>query len=212
MNASVYCLNCLRDIRKSNLYSFMIVDDLLCDNCRKQIKYQPVNINIDGIKVRSLFCYRGLIRDLLIQYKEKKDEALAYCFLYPYIKKLSKKYKDYYLIAVPSSEKAVKERGFYHVEKIFSILNLKQIHLIKKKSNFQQKKSHSLNIEDEFYIDGDISVIKDKKVLLVDDIITTGSSLKACYKLLKGNCREIKVLTLTYNAKYKKCTFCEKCR
>ena len=41
------------------------------------------------------------------------------------------------------------------------------------------------------------SLIKDKKVILIDDVLTTGSSIKACSKLLlEAGAKEIKVIVL----------------
>ena len=52
--------------------------------------------------------------------------------------------------------------------------------------------------------DGDnlSKLLSNKKILLVDDIITTSGSIVACYNLLKGRCKRIEVLVLCYNKRF----------
>ena len=107
-----YCLVCFQSIRKTDKANLLIVNDVLCNKCRNSLEYRPITIALKDFKVRGLYCYQGIVRDLILQYKEKNDEALAYCFLYPYIKRLKNKYKGYYLIEVASSDKKIKERAF----------------------------------------------------------------------------------------------------
>ena len=101
-----------------------------------------------------------------------------------------------------SSDKKIKERGFHHVKKIFSILDLPFLDVIKKKSDFQQKKVHNRQIQNEFELVDNMIDLSNKKILLVDDIITTSGSIVACYNLLKGRCQRIEVLVLCYNKRF----------
>lgn len=197
-----YCLVCFKSIRKTDKANLLLVNDVLCNKCRNSLEYRPITIALKEFKVRGLYCYQGIVRDLILQYKEKNDEALAYCFLYPYIKRLKNKYKGYYLVEVASSDKKIKERGFHHVKKIFSVLDLPFLDVIKKKSDFQQKKVHNRQIQNEFELVDNSIDLSNKKILLVDDIITTSGSILACYNLLKGRCKRIEVLVLCYNKRF----------
>ncbi|MGN1399322.1 MAG: ComF family protein [Erysipelotrichaceae bacterium] len=193
-----YCLSCLKSIRKANRLNFNIVNDVLCNNCRNSLDYHPIIIKLPDFKVYGLYCYRSTVRDLLLLYKQNGDEALAYAFLYPYINRLRKRYRGYYVVEVPSSEKRIRQRGFRPVKKIFGVLNLPFLDVLSKKSDFQQKQSHKNRLDNEFELT-DKEILRGKKILLVDDIITTSASVRACYNLLKGNCLEIKVVILCYN-------------
>ena len=74
---------------------------------------------------------------------------------------------------------------------IYDILRKKDSATQKGKNALQRSKIKSnitsINIER----------IKDKKVLLIDDVITTGATIKACYnELMKGKPNKIKCLIL----------------
>ena len=82
---------------------------------------------------------------------------------------------------------------------IFKCLDLKMYRCLVKTENIKQKE---LNYEDRQKI-GEILkfdekfVIKNKKILIVDDVITTGASMKAAIKILKNNgAKKVKVLCL----------------
>lgn len=195
-----YCLCCHKSLRYENdLLSMFYVDDVICSKCRDCLKYKPISFNLNGLKVNSLYPYDGHVRELLIQYKESKDEALFPIFLWPHINKLRKKYKSYTLIPVPSSSERNKDRGFKTVEEIFGCLNLEFADVLEKTSNVNQKHLHqSERHKIKSYIRFKDTCLHGKKILLVDDIVTTGETLKACYKLLKPHCKELKALTIAY--------------
>lgn len=206
MSIEIYCLNCLKSIREqSSLKEIFTVDDLLCAKCRYMLKYQPKMIKIDNLKIQGLYRYEGLVRKLLIQYKEYNDEALAYAFLYPYIKELKGKYKGKYIVKVPSSDLSYQKRGFDHVYELFSLLDLPFLDVLYNDSEKQQKQldhNERKKIVEHIHLkDGHINM-QDKDILLVDDILTTGASMKASYDLLREKCKSITGLVIAYNEIY----------
>ncbi len=205
MRIECYCLNCLKSIRDEGcMGEILLVDDVLCAKCRYKLKYYPQNIKVGKLKVFGMYRYCDLCRELLIQYKEYKDEALGAVFLYPYIDKLRGHYKDYNLVPIPSNAKSFSERGFQHVQTLFSPLRLPFLDILKNSSDRQQKDlslAERKNISKHLHLRNN-SNLTDKKLLLVDDILTTGSTLQAAYNLLNNRCKKVECIVVTYNERY----------
>ena len=95
--------------------------------------------------------------------------------------------------------KSDKERGFNHVEEIFSVLKLKILKCIHKT---KQVKQADLTTKEREKIGKVLRIddvdLKHKKVLLVDDVFTTGSTIKSMIKLVKEKgAKNIKVLLMS---------------
>ena len=72
---------------------------------------------------------------------------------------------------------------------------LKKIRNTKKQSSLT-KTERKQNIKDAFIVINE-NDIADKKIILFDDIITTGSTLNECSKILrKANVKEVAILTI----------------
>ena len=103
------------------------------------------------------------------------------------------------MVPAPSFEENDKERGFNHVEEIFGCLNLKMckcIHKIKKVKQADLTSDERKNINKVLKID-EVD-FTDKKILIVDDVFTTGSTVKTMIELLKSkNPKNIKVLLMS---------------
>ena len=187
------CLWCGRSMKyDSSFREMFFIDDVLCSRCRQNLTLRKRTFKVEGIPIEGLYVYEGLVRDMLLQYKENYDEALFPVFLYPYIKELRRKYRKYAVVPVPSSSEMVNKRGFRHVNKIFSMLDLPVCDLIEKTDNVEQKKSRKRSdIGKHFRLIPEFPSHV-RKILLVDDIVTTGSSMISCYHLLEQKCPEIK--------------------
>ncbi len=127
------------------------------------------------------------------------DVELAQIFVKPYSLELNLRYFGYTMICLPSYEEDYKKRGFKHVDEMFSCLKLKKCDCLVKSEHHKQSdqsfKKRS-EIEKYIFIKGEPN-LKGKKVLLVDDICTTGSTLKAAINLVKKlNPKKIEVLVV----------------
>ncbi len=205
-----YCLWCGRSLRmESSLRNMFQIDDVLCDSCRSLIRYRPKRIRLSEVSVDSLYVYEGFIREMLIQYKELYDEALFPLFLYPHVEDIRKRYRGYTIVPVPSSRENNEKRGFRAVEKMFGILNMPMVEMLVKTDDHDQKNTDfSRRHEIISHLEIKPVNVRNRKVLLVDDILTTGETVKAAATLLMRKGYRIKVLTLCYNRRFASKQFC----
>lgn len=155
------------------------------------------------------FRYEGIIRKLILDYKFNEKSYLYKTFSSFLTKdeKIFEKIQKYdTIIPVPISKKRKKDRGYNQsmlIAKEISLktkVNLLNNCLIKTKNIVEQSK---LNKEDRLeniqgvYELKNKQIIENKKILLIDDIYTTGSTVNECSKILKqGNPNKIGILVL----------------
>lgn len=157
--------------------------------------------NNKKIKVQKIFLYKydDIVRKLLINYKFNDASYLSDTFAY-LIKNNKKIYdilKTYDIILpVPLHRKRKLERGYNQTELIARKLGLKyenncliKIKNIKPQSQNDVEKRKT-EIRDVFKIQ-DIEKIKNKKVLILDDIYTTGSTANECIKTVSVATKKI---------------------
>ena len=191
-----------------------INENYICNNCYeniKKIKKCVINVynNRNFSKHLYIFRYEGIIRNKIIEYKFE-DKGYLYKMFAKIIlsdKKTCNFIKKYdVIIPVPISKKRKKKRGYNQSELVANELAQKLNQdiwtdiIIKKKDNKPQSELNKLerikNVEDIYEINKPIEV-KNKKVLLLDDIYTTGSTVNEIARKLKQNqTQEIGVITL----------------
>ena len=147
---------------------------------------------------RSIFYYRGIAKRALYQVKQEGTKELI-CFFALQMKKTQKNYVQTMipdcLVPVPLHLSKFRKRGFNQAELLAREFG-RQLHipirlLLKKRSRTKDQKrlnrmERKRNVKDVFCVD--IAEIKKgipKSVLLIDDVITTGSTLTECAKVLK---------------------------
>lgn len=184
---SYYCFMCFKTLRMNNFHELFHKNINICPDCFNALGPIRKEEKINGIKGEYLFSYSNLMREKIYTLKGCGDIELAKSFINYFLFELKIKYRGYYLIAAPSDEASDKERGFNHVVEIFKPLGLPFLNLIHKKNNYKQSdldKNERMQVINKLMI-SEISEIKGKKILFVDDISTTGSTLKACLSLIK---------------------------
>ena len=194
------------------------VQNSLCKKCEIELKKQSdINIILEGEEIEDkyfnelmyIFKYEGQIRKLIIDYKfnEKSYIYLTFVNFLLKNKKIFENIKNYdTIIPVPISKKRLKKRGYNQslliARKIAEQTNLELVNncLIKTKNIIEQSK---LNKEDRIqnikgvYELKNKQLIENKKVLLIDDIYTTGSTVNECSKILRqGNPAKIGILVI----------------
>lgn len=189
----------------------------LCKKCELKIKKYEINKIEDYRNDKhkyfdyqiKMFRYENIIRKKIIDYKFNEN-----AYLYKTFEKMILKTKKTYsflkkydiILYVPMFRKHKLIRGYNQSEliarKISSTLGitLEKNNLIKiietKKQSTLTKSQREKNVKNAFKIKN-LERIRNKKIILFDDIYTTGSTVNECSKVLKNaGATEIVVLTI----------------
>lgn len=194
------CLYCDSKIEKMSLTSLFLQEDLLCSKCRQQLKIERKIIDLGEFKVETFFEYDGIFKSILLQYKECMDEALKPVFLYGLDEYMNIRYHSYKLLLAPSSKSKLEKRGFNHLEGIFEPIKLERINglrmindLCQEGKNYEERSK----MKNNYIYEGE----RIDKLLIVDDVLTTGSTLMGIFNALNPKVDKIKVLSLAYKNK-----------
>lgn len=194
-----FCKICFKRISDNSLYNLTKRNNILCEECFNKMHAKFVSFKIGNTKGLSIYEYTDFIKELIYKFKGCYDYELKDVFLYRYLSYIKLKYHGFYIVYVPSYHIDDERRGFNHVKAIFKSLKLKELPILKKKTAHKQSDQSSLGrrqIKDVIEIDEN-TILKDKKVLLVDDIMTTGSTLLTSIELLKSKgAKNIEILVV----------------
>lgn len=199
------CLMCGKEIGSSGNFSELLLEeDVLCHACRRRWIHRPGHTDLNGIRVDYDWDYDSDFSKCLIQYKECGDEALKEVFLYPLRKKLKRRYRGYTLVLMPSSHEKLEARGFVHLEGIFEGLGLPMLDPFEKCILEDQKQ---LNLKGRQAMAHGIRLKRDqalpKRIVLVDDVMTTGSTLRGALSVLDQSRYRIRIYTCAIVTKEK---------
>ena len=156
-----------------------------------------------------IFKYEGMIRKIILDYKFNEKSYIYETFVNFILKdeKIFKKLQTYdTIIPVPISKTRMKERGYNQSFLIAKALGNKlNIHiekncLVKTKNVIEQSKlnreERKQNIQNVYELKNK-QILNNRKILLIDDIYTTGNTINECSKILKqANPKGIDVLVL----------------
>lgn len=195
-----------------------LAQNSLCNKCKIELKKQSENQIINNgeeledkyfDELMYIFKYEGRIRKTILDYKFNDKSYIYLTFVNFLLKneKIFENIKKYdTIIPVPISKRRQKTRGYNQslliAKEMSKHTNLELVNncLIKTKNIIEQSK---LNKEDRIQnIQGvyelkNKQLIDNKKILLIDDIYTTGSTVNECSKILRqGNPNKIGILVL----------------
>lgn len=192
------CKYCFKSIENgSTLLDLMVNHDVLCPHCRRQFLYSKKKFYLDKVRVNYFYVYNDFFSSLLVQYKECMDEALHDVFIYTKRLWIWIRFHHYTIVPLPSSEEKLKERGFHHVEKMFEGVRIPQCDCLEKIGN--QKQAFLSKMERQkmsFQIGCKEDIVIPKRILLVDDVLTTGNTMKGAIHALSHKKCKIKILVV----------------
>lgn len=174
----------------------------LCGLC--QLSTNVLNLNVGEFKVLSFYKYETTVRVLLLRYKDGRDRSLAQPIMWRIKKKLKKYTRGKMVVVVPSRLDSQISRSFHHVEYLLDSAG------IVSHSIFENKALHDqTNVSDRTDITNNIILVAlaeivNKDVVVVDDIISSGSSLEACMRLVKPYVKSVKGVSISYSKRFEK--------
>ncbi|MCL2229640.1 MAG: ComF family protein [Treponema sp.] len=201
----------------------------LCQNCKESIKPiegekckicgKPLISEIDTClpcrenntrsydRLWTLYPYTGNYRKLLASYKFHKNLSLGAFFASNIICLINENpiLKDAQIIPVPPRPGKIKDTGWDQVDCLMNMLKKSGVEqpvnrcLKRSKSKVQKnlnRQERLENLKGKIYLEGE----SPKNVLIIDDVITTGSTMEVCASVLKhGGAQKVYGLCLFYD-------------
>lgn len=167
----------------------------MCSTCFDELEFLPVHISrkFNGVNIYCAGIYSKNLQKMIRGLKYHNQRDLAYYqakFMWQYWQKLGID-GDFQLVPVPIFPKRKKRRKYNHMELVaeeFAKLSGYEVNfeLIKRikdtKPQYKLNKSQRMmNLSNAFEVNKD-KLIKDKKILILDDICTTGSTFEEMIK------------------------------
>jgi competence protein ComFC len=158
----------------------------LCTDC---VRWQQNDEWKDVLaKNRSVYMYNEWMKEVVALWKFRGDYAIAKAFQEEFRREFYRHFDHTFLIVpIPLSAERLYERGFNQAKALAELLAL-PIHDILTRHHLekQSKKSRRerLRTENVFQFSGKTS-LQDKHIVLIDDIYTTGTTLRHAAKVLR---------------------------
>lgn len=185
--SELICNDCFKSFKQvvntcKSCGSSLNIDASICHNCIKSLEYDFIY---------SLFWYKGIVRDLFREVKFKYSLKGIKVFQ-SLVNNIEKSFNDYDIITTVPSFLTRKLRRFIHpadlIARTLSAQNgieLRKTLQRVRRTEFQWKmrrRDRFLNVKGAFSSIYDVSGLR---ILLIDDIITTGATLNECAHVLK---------------------------
>lgn len=188
---SKLCQNCRNE--------FVKIEEIHCPNCYKngavttcpdcQLWFQKGKT----VHHQALYQYNEAMKSYIKTYKFSGDYLLREVFT-PEIKRVLRPFeRSHQLIPIPLSQKNFETRGFNQVTGFLDVAGIKYSDILDKKETEKQSsktREERLKATQPFLIKE--SAVLEKKVIIIDDIYTTGATIQLATEILeKAGAQEI---------------------
>ena len=202
-----FCEHCQKTLPFNNGHKCKVCDSeimgegTVCDFCKSKHKAFDNSC--------AVFKYEGIIRTTVLRFKSDNAKYLAKPMAALMERALPENMRDFDLIVpVPLSAKSLKKRGYNQsallaneIAKIVGKPATTDL-LVKNRETLPQKtlsfKERQANLNNAFHITRKAD-IKNKTILLIDDVMTTSATANICSNLLKKHCKKVYVLVFARN-------------
>ena len=209
------CKNCLNELFYKPLEDRILQKEAYCSNCGIPLISEKgcctkcrvkANADMSIEKKFLLYPYINKYTNVVLYWKNENIRGLSSVFAF-IIKEFIKNNSELVgipIVPVPPRPKKIKTKGWDQIEDICFYLEdfipIKRI-LTRSDGHSQKglsKKMRNINMIDKIHIKTGVSV--PQKVIILDDVITTGATIEACKECLKNaGCQEVLTLILFFN-------------
>lgn len=190
-------------------------NDMICDSCKKKKRAIEKVIKNDGIqfKVNCCYYYGSGVGKAIKRIKYKSDLNAVTVFARDLKELILEQEMESCIVTfVPSEKSKYAKRGFNQSEllsrKTVEFLNqnercdFKACKILEKKKCEDQIGLSRLerwrNVEDVFYVNDKYKkMLKNKKIILIDDVLTSGATAYYCSKrMIEAGAEEVVIMTI----------------
>jgi len=165
-------------------------DTPLCATCIQNV-FEPGGVEVPGFRsVTWLTSYRFPLSKKIVKQLKFHSTPLLAGIVSPFMAELLPKDADV-AVPVPLHRARERQRGYNQAALLCESFYIPTLHAITRSSwtRPQSKLSSDkrrLNLKTAFSC-SDPNTVRDKRIVLVDDVYTTGSTVRACAQILKEN-------------------------
>lgn len=182
------CITCRHDLPLTNFCSEK--DNMIEKSCYGRIP-------VESATALFYFFKKGKVQELIhaLKYKNQQQVGVILGNWLGNEMKASNRFNSIdCIIPVPLHKNKLKSRGYNQVttfgKSLAEKLNIKYNETVLKRVSFTNTQTKKIRFDrwknvDELFIVENHETLKNKHILLIDDIFTTGATLEACYKALK---------------------------
>ena len=173
------CKQCFQGFELRHLFHYWL-PPALCIRCYQKLEWHHQLGRFLGFPMESLFDYGEHFQSTIHQFKTLRDVVLGEVFLNQHRLYLRWKYHGYTLVPAPSHPLDTAQRGFFPLQEIWRDVGLPWLDAFEKRVPYRQVEQgtearheiHSILTRKE-------GVTLPKRILLIDDVMTSGETMKA---------------------------------
>ena len=162
----------------------------LCVGCRSDIRCSPIPaiVSLRGVDVEAAAVYDGVMRKLVLALKQRRSRAIAAVLGELLIERLEFDVDALQVVTwAPTSRRHVRERGHDQAKLIAAAVSRHvgiplQRTLMREGDRSQTGKSRRDRLEGPTFVAAPF--VKERRILIIDDVVTTGATLTAAYECL----------------------------
>jgi ComF family protein len=216
-----HCLYCEKIIGTEGLFcndcwqKLQFITEPKCQFCCHPFEFSPAGENLICAscladprpqKIISIFRYNDVIKKIIGDFKYRDQTHIAKKLVRFFLIHAKKEIAESdFIVAVPLHKNKLRKRKFNQsllLARAISKTKLQPDFLLRIKDTSAQvslqKKQRENNLKNAFVLNSKyLAMIKNKNILLIDDVITTGTTVKNCAEVLtKSGAKNVTILTI----------------